>query len=68
MEIGERRLKRMKKWTRRVSLNILLTKCTVPTHCFKAAAKHAEFLKARGRHYSNEAEAMKVSLFIRNQF
>jgi len=34
----------------------------------KAAAKHAEFLKARGRHYSNEAEAMKVSLSIRNQF
>lgn len=25
-----------------------------------AAAKHAEFVKARGRHYSNEAEAMKV--------
>ncbi|KAG8832907.1 hypothetical protein FRC17_000349 [Serendipita sp. 399] len=24
-----------------------------------AAAKHAEFVKARGRHYSNEAEAMK---------
>jgi protein phosphatase inhibitor 2 len=25
----------------------------------EAAARHAEFLKARGRHYSNEAEAMK---------
>lgn len=25
-----------------------------------AAAKHEAFLKARGRHYSNEAEAMKV--------
>jgi hypothetical protein len=25
-----------------------------------AAAKHDAFLKARGRHYSNEAEAMKV--------
>ncbi|KAI0262846.1 hypothetical protein BGY98DRAFT_702789 [Russula aff. rugulosa BPL654] len=25
----------------------------------EAAAKHAEFLRARGRHYSNEAEAMK---------
>ena len=25
-----------------------------------AAAKHAEFVKARGRHYSNEAVAMKV--------
>lgn len=27
---------------------------------FVAAAKHAAFVKARGRHYSNEAEAMKV--------
>ena len=27
---------------------------------FLAAAKHAAFVKARGRHYSNEAEAMKV--------
>ncbi|KAI0294578.1 hypothetical protein BC826DRAFT_1011461 [Russula brevipes] len=26
----------------------------------EAAAKHEAFLKARGRHYSNEAEAMKV--------
>jgi protein phosphatase inhibitor 2 len=26
-----------------------------------AAAKHAAFVRARGRHYSNEAEAMKVS-------
>lgn len=25
-----------------------------------AAAKHAAFVRARGRHYSNEAEAMKV--------
>jgi protein phosphatase inhibitor 2 len=25
-----------------------------------AAAKHAAFIRARGRHYSNEAEAMKV--------
>ena len=25
-----------------------------------ATAKHAEFVRARGRHYSNEAEAMKV--------
>ncbi|EIN10846.1 hypothetical protein PUNSTDRAFT_119712 [Punctularia strigosozonata HHB-11173 SS5] len=25
----------------------------------EAAAKHAEFVRARGRHYSNEAEAMK---------
>ena len=28
---------------------------------YLAAAKHAEFVRARGRHYSNEAEAMKVS-------
>jgi protein phosphatase inhibitor 2 len=27
-----------------------------------AAVKHAEFVRARGRHYSNEAEAMKVYL------
>lgn len=27
----------------------------------EAAAKHAEFVKARGRHYSNEAEAMKLA-------
>ncbi len=27
-----------------------------------AAQRHAEFLRARGRHYSNEAEAMKVDL------
>ncbi|KAI9000689.1 hypothetical protein BD414DRAFT_405222 [Trametes punicea] len=26
----------------------------------EAAKKHAEFVRARGRHYSNEAEAMKV--------
>lgn len=26
-----------------------------------AQAKHEAFIKARGRHYSNEAEAMKVS-------
>ncbi|PCH40885.1 hypothetical protein WOLCODRAFT_137055 [Wolfiporia cocos MD-104 SS10] len=27
----------------------------------ETAAKHAEFVKARGRHYSNEAEAMKMA-------
>jgi hypothetical protein len=32
-----------------------------------AAAKHAEFLRARVRHYSNEAEAMKVSITGVNQ-
>lgn len=30
-----------------------------------AAAKHAAFVKARGRHYSNEAEAMKVCILYR---
>ena len=30
------------------------------TTCDPAAAKHAAFVRARGRHYSNEAEAMKV--------
>lgn len=29
-----------------------------------AAAKHAAFVKARGRHYSNEAEAMKVRSLV----
>jgi protein phosphatase inhibitor 2 len=32
-----------------------------------AAAKHAEFIRARVRHYSNEAEAMKVSIIDVNQ-
>ena len=32
-----------------------------------AVAKHAEFIRARGRHYSNEAEAMKVSIIDVNQ-
>lgn len=31
-----------------------------------AAAKHAAFVKARGRHYSNEAEAMKVCILHRS--
>jgi protein phosphatase inhibitor 2 len=30
----------------------------------EAAAKHAEFVRARGRHYSNEAEAMKVIILL----
>lgn len=30
-------------------------------YAWTAAAKHAAFVRARGRHYSNEAEAMKVS-------
>jgi protein phosphatase inhibitor 2 len=31
-----------------------------------AAAKHAAFVRARGRHYSNEAEAMKVRRYLMN--
>ncbi|KZO98121.1 hypothetical protein CALVIDRAFT_54532 [Calocera viscosa TUFC12733] len=30
----------------------------------EAAKKHAEFVKARGRHYSNEAEAMKLMRIV----
>jgi len=30
----------------------------------EAAKKHAEFVKARGRHYSNEAEAMKMARML----
>ncbi|KAF9236227.1 hypothetical protein BU15DRAFT_89272 [Melanogaster broomeanus] len=30
----------------------------------EAAAKHAAFVRARGRHYSNEAEAMKASMLM----
>ncbi|KAG8760313.1 hypothetical protein FRC14_003469 [Serendipita sp. 396] len=33
----------------------------------EAAAKHAEFIKARGRHYSNEAEAMKRAQELLNE-
>jgi hypothetical protein len=35
-----------------------------PHYLIEAAAKHAAFLRARGRHYSNEAEAMKVCYFF----
>ena len=34
--------------------------CDLLNPVLVAAAKHEAFLKARGRHYSNEAEAMKV--------
>ena len=37
----------------------LLTACFLMLFIL-AAAKHAAFIRARGRHYSNEAEAMKV--------
>ncbi|KAH7102956.1 hypothetical protein BKA62DRAFT_698135 [Auriculariales sp. MPI-PUGE-AT-0066] len=33
----------------------------------EAAAKHAEFVRARGRHYSNEAEAMKLAAQLMEQ-
>ena len=32
----------------------------LPDPLHTAARKHAAFVRARGRHYSNEAEAMKV--------
>ena len=34
--------------------------CLLLMRAHSAAAKHAAFVRARGRHYSNEAEAMKV--------
>ncbi|KAF8607921.1 hypothetical protein BDV93DRAFT_283528 [Ceratobasidium sp. AG-I] len=34
----------------------------------ESAEKHAAFVKARGRHYSNEAEAMKVHNALRSSF
>ena len=45
---------------RRVSLDPTLSFWRGSNHFPPAAAKHAAFVKARGRHYSNEAEAMKV--------
>lgn len=38
----------------------LVDRLTPDTTILTAAAKHAAFVRARGRHYSNEAEAMKV--------
>lgn len=59
---GARSKKR--RWTRRVS-NALKTYTNTATDTARLAqAKHEAFLKARGRHYSNEAEAMKVSSVI----
>lgn len=49
-----------RKWTKRVSLGSSLTGNGLLTENDVAAAKHAAFVRARGRHYSNEAEAMKV--------
>lgn len=57
------KLQKTKNLTPKVSL---LTKpdtidrsLNLPWNRVKAAAKHAAFVRARGRHYSNEAEAMK---------
>jgi protein phosphatase inhibitor 2 len=33
----------------------------------EAAAKHAAFVRARGRHYSNEAEAMKKAAMLMDE-
>ena len=48
---------------KKVSVNLEPIFWIVPIVQFSplAAAKHAAFVKARGRHYSNEAEAMKVT-------
>ena len=56
-----RSLKKMRRWTRKVGIVFGRT-LYVLTFLSKqlAAAKHAAFVRARGRHYSNEAEAMKV--------
>ena len=42
------------------SLTVYLTEIHLLNPILAALAKHEAFLKARGRHYSNEAEAMKV--------
>lgn len=63
MWAGRWSLKR--KWTKKVRNRINMKMSCMPNSivfCCIAAAKHAEFIKARGRHYSNEAEAMKVSV------
>lgn len=53
----------MEKWTRNVRFHHKFFLNFVFAEPIRlAAAKHAEFLRARGRHYSNEAEAMKVSI------
>ena len=53
----------MRKWTRNVSSFIFFNSFFGAEPIWRlAAAKHAEFLRARIRHYSNEAEAMKVSI------
>jgi hypothetical protein len=56
----EARLVKMKRWTKKVSPMRLYLFGSWLTRSL-AAAKHAAFVRARGRHYSNEAEAMKVS-------
>jgi hypothetical protein len=57
-----RKSRRRKKWMRRVSVDPASIFWITPMAEISslAAAKHAAFVKARGRHYSNEAEAMKV--------
>ena len=52
----------MKTWTKNVSSFNFRNNFLLKIYPGLAAAKHAEFLRARVRHYSNEAEAMKVSI------
>ena len=60
-QVLEARKLNSKKWMRRVCHNIS-NRASFSEHVYHALAqaKHQEFLKARGRHYANEAEAMKV--------
>jgi hypothetical protein len=68
MESAERL--RRTRWTKNVSLAVVSR--VAPKADFygllSAAEKHAAFIKARGRHYSNEAEAMKVHSKLRSSF
>ncbi|KAF7302112.1 Cutinase [Mycena indigotica] len=54
------RLNLAKKWTKRVG-PIMIRSPDLLIDLVLAAAKHAAFVRARGRHYSNEAEAMKMA-------
>ena len=60
MALKAEKLRRKKKWTRRVSPGLSSYSDVGMLIASVAAEKHAAFVRARGRHYSNEAEAMKV--------
>jgi hypothetical protein len=54
------KLAKMRSLTRRVRGGTILVIVSGTDHRLVAAAKHAEFIRARGQHYGGEAEAMKV--------